>query len=348
MKAALLSKTFQYEIKDVAEPQVRPGWVKIQVKKTGVCGSEVHAFQGTHPFRKPPIISGHELGGVITEIGEGVTKFTVGDRVTVEPQYACGECVYCQKGRYNLCTSKVVMGTTDDTSKWTGSFAETVIAPEDKTFLIPNHLSFSQGTLIEPLAVGIHSLNRAQMSPGKSLIVFGAGTIGLAVLITARALGIAEVMLTDVKDFNLKTAKELGAKHTVNVSREDLSSSVKEVFGSEGADAAILAVGNASIFKDALALTKRDGYIVIVGFVHEEIDLNLHDIGATGKEKVVTGSTVYTGKDFEKVLELLQDESMKKDLDKLITHEMGIDEVQKAHELIVGGKEDVIKIVLGY
>jgi L-iditol 2-dehydrogenase len=348
MKAALLSKEYHYEIKDVDEPQVRPGWVKIQVKKTGVCGSEVHAFQGTHPFRKPPIISGHELGGIVVEIGEGVTRFKVGDRVTVEPQYSCGNCVYCRKGSYNLCTSKVVMGTTDDPKKWTGSFAEFVIAPADKTFLIPPHLSFSHGTLIEPLAVGIHSLYRARMTAGKSLLIFGAGTIGLATLINARALGIKDIMITDVKDFNLQTAKDLGATYTVNIAAENLESAVTQAFGEQGVDAAILAVGKASIFKDALTLTKRDGAIVIVGLVHEDITFNLHDIGATGKEKIVTGSTVYTGEDFEKVLKLLEGEEMKKDLDTLITHEMTIDQVQEAHELIVNGKEDVIKIVLEY
>ena len=116
MKAALLEKPYQFVIKEIAEPKIKKSWVKIKVKSVGVCGSELHAFQGKHPFRIPPIISGHEVGGEIVELGEGVKEFEVGDRVTVEPQYSCGECIYCRTGNHNLCKEKVVMGT--ETVDW--------------------------------------------------------------------------------------------------------------------------------------------------------------------------------------------------------------------------------------
>ena len=349
MQAAILTEPFKYEIQDVKEPKVKQDWLKIQVRKTGICGSEVHAFKGTHPFRKPPIISGHELGGIVTEVGDGVEEFERGDRVTVEPQTSCGECVYCQKGNYNLCPSKEVMGTTDDPQKWTGSFGKYVLAPEDKTYLLPEELNFSQASLVEPLAVGEHNLDQVDASEDDSLIIFGAGTIGLSTLIDARARGMEDVMVTDIKDFNLQKAKDLGAKYAVNVAEDDLESRVRDAFGPEGADTAILAVGKAQIFKDALNLTRRDGRIVIVGMMHEEINLDLHEIGATGKEKFVTGSTVYTGKDFDRIIKLLEREEIARDdLDSLITHEMDIDQIQKAHELIVEGNDDCIKVILGY
>jgi L-iditol 2-dehydrogenase len=349
MKAAVLTEPFNYEVTEVTEPEVRPNWLKVRVEKTGICGSEVHAFKGTHPFRKPPIISGHELGGVVTEVGGSVERFKSGDRVTVEPQISCGECTYCEKGNYNLCTSKEVMGTTDDTGKWTGSFGEYVLAPESKTYLIPDNLSFSQASLIEPLAVGEHNLDQVNADESDSLIIFGAGTIGLSTLIDARARGMDEILVTDVKDYNLQMASDLGARYAVNVAEESLEKQAQKAFGKEGADTAIIAVGKAPIFKDALNLTRRDGRIVIVGMMHEKINLDLHEIGATGKEKTVTGSTVYTGKDFDRIITLLdQGDISGTDLDGLITHEMSIEQVQEAHELIVEGDEDCIKIILSY
>ena len=211
MKAAVLEAVGQLVIREVAQPALKgPDWARIKVRAVGICGSEIHAFQGTHPFRKPPSILGHEVTGEIVELGPEVPGFAAGDRVFVDPQWTCGTCAYCTSGRHNLCPDKVVLGT----ARWTGGLGEYIVAPAPALYPLPDHVSYVEGTAIEPLAVGVHMVQRAQVTAGEEVAVLGAGTIGMMVAAVARLRGAAPVVAVDLQAHCLDLAtRHLGATH---------------------------------------------------------------------------------------------------------------------------------------
>ena len=165
---------------DMPEPVItQPGWVKIRVRVCGICGSEVHAYHGLHPFRIPPVVSGHEFSGDVVEVGEGVTRCKVGDRVTAEPQYGCGECWYCKNGLYNVCTSKRVLGSNG----WSGPMGEYVVVPENTVVRLADSVSYEEGALIEPVANGMYAVRKAGITKDTTICIIGCGPIGLGDLL---------------------------------------------------------------------------------------------------------------------------------------------------------------------
>ncbi len=185
MKAALVTDVEKVSIEEIERPIIKDDEVLIKVKTVGVCGSDLHLFRGTHAFRKPPAILGHEIAGEVVEIGKRVRNLKVGDRVTVEPQYGCGECEFCRQGLINLCTKKIVPGT----AKWIGVFVEYFNAPEKTVYKLNDSVSYPMGTMIEPLAVAVRAFRRATVKEKDCVVKLGSGTIGLLCLIVARQMG---------------------------------------------------------------------------------------------------------------------------------------------------------------
>lgn len=255
MKAAVLQETYKIVLQDVPEVQPQAGEVKIQVKFTGICGSEIHAFKGTHPYRKPPVILGHELAGEVVALGSNVQGFAIGDRVTVEPQIACGECQPCSQGWTNLCDRKVVLGTTD----WTGSFAEYIVAHQNVVYKLPDNLSYEQGVMVEPLAVGVSAVRRSEMKLGDNVLILGGGTIGLVTLMAAREAGAKQIFVTDVVDFNLDKAREVGATTTINVRNQDPVKTILEQTDGRGVDLAFITAGVDQAVGQALQAVRKRG-----------------------------------------------------------------------------------------
>ena len=239
------------------EPKPEPHEVKIKVKAAGVCGSEVHAYNGTHPFRHPPAIMGHELAGEVVEVGSLVRRFQAGDRVVAEPQKTCGVCLYCQSTDYYLCRQKVVLGTTT----WNGAFGEYVTAPEKIVYPLPDNMSFEEGALVEPLAVGLHAVRQSSVQIGSSVVIIGSGTIGLATMACAKAQGAGHIIAADVIDFNLETAKKMGATRVVNVKKEKLAEIIKREVHPEGVEIGFDAAGYPAVVDDLLSVTRRKGEI---------------------------------------------------------------------------------------
>ena len=242
---------------DMPEPQIRYDKdVKIRIRKCGICGSEVHALHGMHPFRIPPVLSGHEFAGDVVEVGKGVTKFKPGDRVTGEPQYGCGECYYCKHGMYNLCTSKRVLGASYkvpelDNGEWTGSMGEYIVVPEKTVVKLADNVSYEEGALIEPVANGIYAVRRANITPESTVAIIGCGPIGLGDLIGAQLYGPKLIVAADVSEINLKMAREFGCKNVVDSSKQDLEEVISELTDGVGVDM----VSSASAMK--LCLSRR-------------------------------------------------------------------------------------------
>lgn len=343
MRAAYLSATRTLIMKDVEKPAVtRPDEVLVQVKTVGVCGSEVHAFEGTHPFRHAPAVLGHEMAGVVVETGPQVTRFKPGDRVVIDPQWICGECEYCRRGDINLCVSKKVLGT----QSWPGAFGEFVTAPEESVFALPDNLSFEQGALIEPLTVGIHVARRAGIGPGTSVVILGSGSIGNMVSASARALGAGPIIAADIRQHCLDAARErMGATHDFLLPDPAFNASVRELTGGQGADVVVIAADDPALVDMALDVVKRRGQIVLVALL-TEAPLKFMGFKVIAREAHIIGSTMANAADVRDAIDMVA--TGKVDVTGILTHQLPIEEAQRGMHLAASKEDNAIKVLLKF
>ncbi len=256
--AAVLHAPHDIRIEERTIPTPGPKEVLVEVKAVGVCGSDVHWYEhgriGTLVVRAP-LILGHEVSGVIVELGAEVSKHAVGERVALEPGIPCGACRECRAGRYNLCPDVRFFGTPPID----GAFANYVTIHEDFAFTLPEHMSFDAGALIEPLAVGIWACRKARLEGGDHVLVTGAGPIGLLAMQTALALGAAHVTITDLNPRRLEIARQTGATRVLNVAETPLTDAGIE------ADVLIECTGHPQVLLDGIRALRRASRAVIVG-----------------------------------------------------------------------------------
>lgn len=337
MKAAVLTKAHQVEYREVAVPQPAAGQVQIKVCYVGICGSEVHAYRGLHKRRVPPVIMGHEISGVISALGEGVERFTVGDRVTVVPMYGCGTCPACFRGETSLCSNKTILGS----QKWQGGYAEYVTAPEKLVYQLPKQVSFQEGALVEPLAVGLHAVRTAEISAGDKVAVLGAGTIGLCTAIMAARAGAVPLICTDVQTFNLKKSLRMGATHAIHSADPEVVQKVLDITGG-GCDCVFVAAPNHQLINQALSMTKKQGQIICVAMLDGETSVNV-ELNRV-KETILTGTSMYYEEDFARVLEMLRYGRL--EVSGLVTHEMPLSDAGTAFRMYMDQVPGIIKILL--
>jgi L-iditol 2-dehydrogenase len=337
MRAARLMDQHEIVISEIDDLRTGPGDILIRTKYAGVCGSDVHAFEGIHPFRKPPVVLGHELVGTIVDMGKDVNGFHMGDRVTVMPLIACGNCIYCRRGRQNMCLNKKVPGSEG----WEGSFAEYFLSKPDITYRLRENTSFETGALAEPLAVGIHAVNQGSVNAESRVLVLGGGTVGLLTAVAARVAGARELVITDLYDLNLGVARDLCAATPYNAKDESLKDRILTEYPDKF-DVVFLCSGAAKTVKQAMGLTQRGGRIVLVGMFLQPVPLEIIEV--TLNELEMIGSMIYSQEDFRKTIELLDSGRFR--FDRLITHILPIEKAQHALELLAQHKEDVIKILL--
>lgn len=341
MRAGYIERPEVAYFKEVEEPEIiNDTDIKIQVKATGICGSEVHAFHGKHPFRIPPVVSGHEFAGVIVEIGSKVKKYKVGDRVTAEPQYGCGECPACRIGKYNICAKKQVLGA----GGWSGSFGEYVVVPEKTIVPLGDEVSFEQGALIEPIAVGMHAVRQNRITIDTTALIVGAGTIGLGILLSVKACNPKYVIMADVVDYNLNIAMKMGCDHVVNTKTGNLEEEVLKLTAGEGVDITFLAFGNASVVESAARCTRRGGII-------SEIALMADGTGAPyaflqNKELKLIGSNMYVHDDYLAVVNCMEKGLI--DTSHMITQRYPIEKIDEAMYMADVRPEPVVKVMLNF
>jgi L-iditol 2-dehydrogenase len=337
MKAVYIETAGVIGLRDIPVPEVGPDSVLMRVEYTGICGSDLHAYKGVHAFRKPPVMPGHEVSGTVTETGNQVRDIRPGDAVTVIPQLGCGHCDQCRKGKVNLCAAKTLPGTP----KWNGTFAEYFAAPAS-TICALGDVPLRLGALAEPLAVAVHVLNRIPKDHSDRLLILGSGTIGLMILIIAPSFGFNSIMVTDIKDQNLERASGLGAKYTVNVSRENVVSRVHDAFGRGGVENVIIAAGGPNILEQAMDSAGPGGVIDYFAMITQDMTLNTYPV--VFKELVILGSLNYTREDFTAAITFLREKS--ETLGSLVTHVLPLSEAAKGFSILTGGKENAIKILL--
>jgi len=338
MKVAILEDKHKIVIREVGD--LRPGsdQILIETKFTGICGSDIHAFKGLHPFRKPPVILGHELSGTVVEMGKEVKGFRAGDRVTVMPLIACGECVQCKRGKQNICLNKKVPGIEG----WLGTFSEYFLSKPSITYTLGEQTSFETGVLAEPLAVGIHSVyHQAKVETGSRVLVLGAGTIGILTALAAKVAGAREIVVTDLFDFNLKVTKDLCGARTYSVKKDGLEDTLLKDYPDQF-DITFLCSGAPKTVEQAFRLTQRGGRIVVIGMFLEPVPVEL--IAVNLNELEIIGSVVYNRNDFKRALEWI--DSGRFDFGKLITHVLPIEKAGDAMNLLIKHDENAIKILL--
>ncbi|WP_394219573.1 zinc-binding dehydrogenase [Halobacillus trueperi] len=324
-------------LQDKPVPEVGKDQVKIEVKYTGICGSDIHTFEG-HYKVKVPVTLGHEFSGVVVDVGEGVTEFEIGDRVTSETTfYVCGECEYCRSGDYNLCNHRKGLGTQQD-----GGFAKYLIARKESVHHLPAQVDFRSGAMTEPLACTYHAVEKTVINPGDLVVVIGPGPIGLFTAQVAKSRG-ATVIIAGLShdQVRLSKAEELGIDYAIDIQKRDIKEFVQGLSGGYGADVVYECSGAIPAAGLALDLLKKKGQYGQVGiFAKPEIEFNLEKI--IQKEIRVVGSRSQKSADWEPSLELMN--SGRVNARSMVTHEFPITEWDQAYQAIKKG--EAIKVLL--
>jgi L-iditol 2-dehydrogenase len=293
MKALVLKEYKKFSFEDVPAPEIQPQEVLVAVKACGICGSDVHGMDGSTGRRRPPIIMGHEASGVIADTGKGVSGWAPGDRVTFDSTIYCGECVYCREGMINLCDRRRVLGVSCEDYRQHGAFAEFVAVPPRILYRVPAGLPFAHAAMVEPFAIALHAVRRSPPALNDTVVVVGAGMIGLALVQALSHTGCGRLIVLDIADDRLKLAASLGATHAVNSSRENALAAVNQLTDGRGADVSFEAVGMSATVDLALRCLRKGGATTLVGNVAPKIEFPLQV--AVTRELAIHGSCASRG-----------------------------------------------------
>lgn len=336
MKAFVYENPMTMPLRDVPLPEVGDCDVRIAVKAVGICGSDVHGYRGTTGRRKPPIIMGHEFSGVVDEVGKLVTRWKKGDRVLANPLMTCGTCSNCRRGYPNICSNRHGLGVDLN-----GAYAEFVKVREDMVFALPDSMSFSQGAMVEPLAVAMHAVNRTPLQLCESLAIIGAGTIGLLTLLSARLKGAGTVIVIDTDADRLAFAEKLGADYTVNSKTTDPLEFVKKVTGQAGAAAVIEAVGISPTAALSLQIAANGAHVTWIGNSQPTVEINMQQI--VTRELNLSGSYGFVN-EFETAIEAIR--SGRIDPMRLVEKEAVLEDAGKLIADLSDGKINPVKVML--
>ncbi len=340
MKAIVYEGPGRLVVRDVPPPRVELKDVLIKVRAAGICGSDLEMARGNRPDVVPPRIPGHEVAGEVAEVGGQVARFQVGDRVVVEPILSCGECRNCRIGRYNVCKELRFVGVHVD-----GAFAEFLAMPERQVYRIPEHFSYEEAAVLEPTTVGVHVVKRAQIAPGDSVVILGAGPIALQIAQVARRRGAGYILMTDVLDYRLDLARKLVADYVINSGREDPLPLVNQVTDGEGADVVIEVVGASKTILQAVDLVRVGGRILIAGlsverFVTEPPTFWMRQLF---KEVTVETSRSYGAGDWVAAIRLASRGDI--NCKALVTHKFPLEDAARAYEVADKKLENSIKVL---
>lgn len=340
MKVLLLSRYQHLEIAELPEPTPGPGEVLVRVAACGICGSDVHGYDGSSGRRIPPIVMGHEAAGRIAALGSDVKGFAEGDRVTFDSTIYCGACGPCRRGEVNLCDYRQVLGVSCSDYRRAGAFAEYIAVPSRIVYRLPDNLSFAEAAMLEAVAVAIHSVSLAQVSPDSTALVLGAGMIGLLVLQALRVAGCSRVFVADIDSSRLKLAQEVGAT-TVFSADIGLIEQVRRLTGGAGVDVAVEAVGRNETASAAIESVRKGGTVVLVGNISPEVTLPLQKV--VTRQIRLQGSCASAG-EYPQAMELLATGAIQ--VKPLITAIAPLHDGPQWFERLHARERNLIKVVL--
>jgi threonine dehydrogenase-like Zn-dependent dehydrogenase len=293
MKALVLKAAKQFAFEYVPAPQPGPTEVLVAVKACGICGSDVHGMDGSTGRRRPPIIMGHEAAGVITSVGNGVIGWAAGDRVTFDSTIYCGHCEFCRRGLINLCDNRRVLGVSCEDYRQNGAFADFVAVPQHILYRLPDGLAFEHAALVEPFAIALHAIRRAPPELNDTVVVVGAGMIGLALVQALSQVGCGRLIVADIAGDRLALAAKFGATHLINSSTEDPLQAILHLTQGLGADRSFEAVGVAATVDLALGCLRKGGTTTLIGNVTPKTEFPLQKV--VTRELTIYGSCASQG-----------------------------------------------------
>jgi L-iditol 2-dehydrogenase len=278
MQALVLENLRDLHMRNIPEPAIGAEDLLIKVKACGICGSDVHGYDGTTGRRIPPLVMGHEAAGVVEKIGANVHSFRVGDRVTFDSTISCDKCLFCSKGDVNLCDNRQVLGVSCGDYHRDGAFAEYVSVPQHIVYALQDSFPYEKSALIEAVSIAVHAARITALQPGDSAIVIGAGMIGLLAIQAFRIYGCSQIIAVDLEESKLALARQLGADETFLATDPDLSQKLKSSTRGRGPDIAVEVVGVQKAVLTAIENVRRGGTVTLVGNLAPAVEIPLQTV----------------------------------------------------------------------
>lgn len=334
MNAGLYISEKNIEVGSLEKPTLNQGEALIKVSAAGICGTDMMIYFGKHPRAKAPLAMGHEFSGVIEEIN-GESTFKIGDRVVVEPTISCGKCEACLSGNTHVCKTLGLIGID-----YHGGFAEYVAVPLHRLHKIPDTLSDDHAALAEPVAVGIHTVRRSNMKVGDTVVVLGAGPIGLLIALTAKIAGADKIYISDISPYRLGKAEELGFI-ALNGNEVDVVKEVMEATNGVGADVVFEVAGNNLTANQMIHACRTQGQIVVVSVYKQPPTIDLAAMHF--RELSLTTTRCYSHSDFATAISMMASGQIK--VTPFISHQLSLDEIEKGFQLMMNPDES-LKILI--
>jgi L-iditol 2-dehydrogenase len=325
------------EFHEVPVPEIENNQVLVKMMRVGICGSDIHVYHGEHPYTQYPVTQGHEVSGEIAKVGAAVKGFAVGQRVTIEPQVFCGECYPCTHGKYNACDRLKVMGF-----QTTGAASEYFAVDADKVDLLPEGMSFDEGAMLEPLAVAVHAAKRYPHIEGATVCVLGCGPIGILVAQACKALGATKVMATDISDYRLQLAKQVGVDYIVNTKISDFGEALVDCFGTDKADVIFDCAGTDITMNQAIQNSRKGGNIILVAVFAGQAHIDLAKLNDS--ELDLNTSFMYRHEDYVDAIRLVAEGKIQ--LKPLMSKHFTFKNYLEAYQYIEQNREKTMKVLI--
>jgi L-iditol 2-dehydrogenase len=359
MKALLLTDYRRLEVVDFPDPEPAQDEVLIRVAACGICGSDVHGYDGSTGRRIPPLVMGHEAAGVIEAVGSSVKAFQIGQRVTFDSTVYCGQCAYCREGRMNLCDNRQVLGVSCGDYRRHGAFAELVVVPARIVYPLPDEFPLEHAALIEAVSVAVHAVKRvyggqAHFAPKNpqnepvpfarsedGVAVIGSGMIGLLIVQVLRHYGCRRIFAVDVDDSRLELARQLGATDVINSKRQDGLATILYSTHGSGVAASWEAVGATVTVASAVQCVRKGGHVVLVGNISPTVELPLQAV--VTRELTLHGSCASSG-EYPECIRVMAAGAV--DVRPLISAKAKLEEAPSWFQRLYNREPNLMKVVL--
>ena len=341
MKALVLEEYNKFVYREWPEPEITATEVLVHVKAVGICGSDVHGMDGSTGRRKPPIIMGHEAAGVIVKTGSDVKSWKTGDRVTFDSTIFLLNDWYTLKGLYNLSDNRMVLGVSPEEYRRHGAFADYVNIPQHILYKVPEEVTFTQAAMVEPVAVAAHAVELASVGWNDSVVVVGAGMIGLFVIQVLRSKGCGKIIAVDIETEKLEMAKKLGADYIFNQKTDNVKQEIIALTSNRGADCSFEVVGIDATVETAIESVRKGGTVTLIGNLSPFVRLPLQTV--VTRQIRVQGSCAICG-EYQAVLDMIARKQI--DVNSLLSAEAPLSEGAVWFDRLYKKEPGLIKVVL--
>ena len=341
MRALLLSEYKKLSVVEMPTPEIGDDDVLVRVRACGICGSDIHGYDGSTGRRIPPLVMGHEAAGVIERVGPRVRGLAAGDRVSFDSTVSCGTCDFCRRGQINLCDNRTVLGVSCGDYRRHGAFAEYVAVPGRIVYKLPDTVSFEQAALLESVSIAVHAVNRHIPKPGDTVVVMGTGMIGILLIQVLRAKSTTAVIAVDLDPQKLALARRMGATHTLNATDTDVPAAIRQLTGGRGVDVSFEVVGHSATVVSAIRSLRKGGTVVLVGNLSPNVELPLQDV--VSREISVLGSCASNG-EIPECIELLTRGVV--NVDPIISLRAPLDQGPELFARLYRGDNTLMKVII--